>query len=137
MKCNWPQRMRATSPSDRPKFPTTPGVSVSDIRSDKKRPPRAYGSVVWWCVGKLRFGELVNLCRQDEIALRQTVDLVRPGCDIDFSPGKRDVWVVSLLLSKLTHAIYEFESSAKIRKLEGLRDVMFFDDVPPIDLLLK
>jgi len=45
--------------------------------------------------------------------------------------------VVSLLLSKLAHAIYEFESSAKIRKLEGLRDVMFFDDVPPIDLLLS
>jgi hypothetical protein len=40
-------------------------------------------------------------------------------------------------LSKLAHAIYEFESSAKIRKREGLRDVMFFDDVPPIDLLLK
>ena len=82
-------------------------------------------------------GELVDLCRQYEIALRQTVDLVRPGCDIDFSPGKQDVWVVSLLLSKLAHAIYEFESSAKIRKREGLRDVMFFDDVLPIDLLLK
>jgi hypothetical protein len=88
-------------------------------------------------LGKLRFEESVNLCRQDEIALRQTVDLVRPGCDIDSSLGKRDIWVVSLLLSKLTHAIYEFESSAKIGRLEGLRDVMFFDDVPRIDLLLK
>jgi len=52
-------------------------------------------------------------------------------------PQASNVWVVSLLLSKLAHAIYEFESSAKIRKREGLRDVMFFDDVPPIDLLLK
>jgi len=42
--------------------------------------------------------ELVDLCSQDEIALRQTVDLVRPGCDLDFSPGKEDVWVVPLLV---------------------------------------
>jgi len=41
-----------------------------------------------------------------------------------------------LLLSKLTYAIYKPEGSAKVGKLEGLRDVMFFDDVPPIDLWL-
>jgi len=81
--------------------------------------------------------ELVDLGCQDEIALRQTVDLVRPGRDLDFSPGKEDVWVVPLLLGKLTNAIYKLEGSAKVRKLEGLRDVMFFDDVPPVDLLLK
>ena len=80
---------------------------------------------------------MVDLCRQDEIALCQTVDLVRPGRDFDFSPGKEDVWVMPLLLSKLTYAIYKPESSAKVGKLEGLRDVMLFDDVPPIDLLLK
>jgi hypothetical protein len=80
---------------------------------------------------------LVDLCCQDEIALRQTADLVRPGRDFDSSPGKEDVRVVSLLLGKLTYAIYKREGSAKVRKLEGLRDVMFFDDVPRIDLLLK
>lgn len=42
-----------------------------------------------------------------------------------------------LLLRKLTNMIYEIEDSAKVGKLEGLHDVMFFDDVPPIDLLLK
>jgi len=52
--------------------------------------------------GKLGFGELLDLCRQDEIALCQTVDLVRPGRDSDFSPGKEDVWVMPLLLSMLT-----------------------------------
>src|SRR6266849_8737143 len=81
--------------------------------------------------------ELVDLCRQDEIALRQTVDLVRPGRDPDFSPGKENVWVVSLLLGKLTYTVYKLERFAKVGKLEGLRDVMFFDDVPPIDLLLE
>jgi hypothetical protein len=42
-----------------------------------------------------------------------------------------------LLLRKLTNMIYEIEGSAKVGKLKGLHDVMFFDDVPPIDLLLK
>src|SRR6266849_10704807 len=80
---------------------------------------------------------LVDLRCQDEVALRQTIDLVRPGRDLDFSPGKEDVWVMPLLLSKLTYAIHKLEGSAKVGKLEGLRDVMFFDAVPPIDLLLK
>ncbi len=87
-----------------------------------------------WSLG---FVELVDLCGQDEIALRQTVDLVRPGRDLNFSPGKEDVWVVSLHLGKLPYAIYKLESSAKVRKLEGLRDVVLLDDVPPVDLLLK
>ncbi len=80
---------------------------------------------------------MVDFGRQDEIALRQTVDLVRPGLDFDSSPGKEDVWVVRLLLRKLTYAIYKPKGSAKIGKLEGPRDVVFVDDVPPIDLLLK
>ncbi len=88
-------------------------------------------------VRSLGFVELVDFCSQDEIALRQTVDLMRPGRDHNSSPGKKDVWVVPLLLGKLTYAIYKPEGSAKVGKLKGLRDVMFFDDVPPIDLLLK
>src|SRR5216683_3290665 len=85
----------------------------------------------------LGFVELIDLGSQDEMALRQAVDFVRPGRDLDFSPGKRDVWGVSLLLCKLTHAIHKPEGSTEVGKLEGLRDVVFFDDVPPIDLLLK
>jgi hypothetical protein len=81
--------------------------------------------------------ELVDLGGQNEIALRQTVDLMRPGCDLNFSPGKEDVWVVPLLLGKLTYAIHKLECFAKVGKSERLRDVVFFDDVPPIDLPLK
>ncbi len=36
----------------------------------------------------LGFIELVDFGGQDEIALRQTVNFVRPGRDLDFSPGK-------------------------------------------------
>jgi hypothetical protein len=52
-------------------------------------------------------------------------------------PRQGNVWVVPLLFRELTYAIYKLEGPAKVRKLEGLRDVVFFDDVPPIDLLLK
>jgi len=88
-------------------------------------------------VRSLGFVELVDFGGQDEIALCQAADLVRPGRDLDFSPSKEDVWVVPLLLRKLTNVIYELEGSAKVGKFKGLRDVMFFDDVPSIDLLLK
>jgi hypothetical protein len=81
--------------------------------------------------------ELIDLGSQNEIALRQTVDLVRPGRELDSSPSKKDVWVVALLLGELTYAIYKLESSAKVGKPEDLGDVVFFDDVPLIDLLLK
>ena len=86
---------------------------------------------------KLGFVELVDLCSQDEIALRQAVDLVRPGRDLDFPPGKEDVWVVPLLLGKLAYAGDEFESFAKVGKLEGLRDVVLLNYIPSVHLLLQ
>jgi hypothetical protein len=33
--------------------------------------------------------------------------------------------------------IYELEGFAKVRKLEGLRDVVFFDDVPTVHLCFE
>ena len=59
---------------------------------------------------------------------------MRPGRDPDFSPSERDIWVVTLLLSKLTYAIHKAEGSAKIGKLEGFRDVVLFDDIPTVHL---
>ena len=81
--------------------------------------------------------EMVDLRREDEIALHQTIDFVLSNRDLNFFPGKRDVWVMPLFRSKFTYAIYKPAGFAKVGKLEGLRDVVFFDDVPPIDLLLK
>jgi hypothetical protein len=78
----------------------------------------------------LKLVELVNLCGKDEIALRKTVDFVRPARDLDFPPSKEDVWVVALLFGELTHAVYELESLTKVRKLKALGRVVFFDDVP-------
>ena len=80
---------------------------------------------------------MVDFCGQDEIALRQAVDLVGPARDFHFSPGKEDVRVVTLDLRKLAHAVYKIECFAKVGKLEDLRDVMFFDDVPTVDPLFE
>jgi hypothetical protein len=92
---------------------------------------------VWSEARSLGFAELVDLRSQDEIALRQAVDLVRPGRNLDFSPGKENVWVVPLLLRKLTYAVYELEGFAKVGKLEGLRDMVFINNVPSVHLLLQ
>ncbi len=81
--------------------------------------------------------ELVDFCSQNKIVLRQAVDLVRPGRDLDFSPGKEKVRVVPLLLRKRANAVYELEGFAKVRKPEGLRKVVFFDDVPAVHLLFE
>ena len=83
------------------------------------------------------FVELVDFCGQNEIVLRQAVDLVRPGRDLDFSPGKEEVRVVPLLLRELAYAVYELEGFAKVGKREGLRKVVFFDDVPAVHLLFE
>ncbi len=62
----------------------------------------------------LGFVELVDFGGQDEIALCQAADLVRPGRDLDFSPGKEDGWVVPLLFRKLAYAVYKLEGFEKV-----------------------
>ena len=86
---------------------------------------------------KLGFKELVDLCSQNEIALCQTIDFVRPDCNPDLSPSKRDVWVVPLLLRKLAYAVYERKGAAKVGKREGLRDVVPLNHIPSVDLPLQ
>ena len=115
-----------------------PSSPCSTFARIKRGRGAAFRSLVSWCVGgKLGLSELVDFCGQDEIALRQAVDLVRPGRDSDSSPGQRDVWVVTLLLREFAYAVYEFQSFPKVGKREGLRDVVFFDDVPAVHLLFE
>jgi hypothetical protein len=42
-----------------------------------------------------------------------------------------------LLLRQLTNVIYELEGFAKVRKLEVLRDVVTFDDIPTVHLCFE
>ena len=54
-----------------------------------------------------------------------------------FPQGREDIWVVPLLLRKFAYAVYELEGFAKVGKREGLRKVVFFDDVPAADQLFE
>ena len=85
----------------------------------------------------LGFVELVDFGGQDEIALCQTVNFVRPGRDLDFPPAKEDVRVVPLPLRKLTYSVHKLERFAKVQKLESLRDVVFHNDIPSVHLPLQ
>ncbi len=85
----------------------------------------------------LGFVELVDFGGQDEIALRQAVDFVRPGRNLGFSPGKKDVRVVPLFFRKISNLVDEFEGFAKVGKLEGLRDVVPLNHIPAVHLLLQ
>jgi hypothetical protein len=60
-----------------------------------------------------------------------------PGRDLDLSPGKEEVRVVTLLLRKLAHTVYELEGFAKVGEREGLCKVVFFDDAPTVHLLFE
>ena len=88
---------------------------MSGIHSDEEE-ATARPFVAWFgrAQGRLGFVELVDLGGQNEIALRQTVDLVRPGRDLDFSPGKEDVWVVPLLLRELAYLVDKLERFMKV-----------------------
>jgi hypothetical protein len=81
--------------------------------------------------------ELVDLGGQDEIAFCQAVDLVGPGRNLDFSPGKEDVRVVSLHFSELAYLVDKLERFPKVGKREGLREVVFLHGVPADYLLLQ
>src|SRR6266404_1566598 len=68
---------------------------------------------------RLGFVELVDFGGQDEITLRQTVNFVRPGCDLDFSPGEEDVWVVPLFLRSSPTRFTNLRASRKSGNLKA------------------
>jgi hypothetical protein len=56
---------------------------------------------------------------------------------LTFPQASKMSGVVPLLFRKLAYAVYEREGFAKVGKLEGLPDVVFFDDAPAIHLLFE
>jgi len=70
-------------------------------------------------MARLGFVELINFGGQDEIALRQAVDFVCPGRDLDFSPGKEDVRVVPLFFRKISSLLTNLRASRKSGNLKA------------------
>ena len=78
--------------------------------------------------------DTVDLRREDEVILRQSIDLVRPDLDNDPSPGQVEVGMVPLRFGKLADAIDEDKRGLPVLEIELFAEVMLFYDVPSIDL---
>jgi hypothetical protein len=81
--------------------------------------------------------ELIDLCREDEVALGQTVDLVRPDGDLGASPCEQDVGMMTLLLGDDTYAVYELKRLAKVGEPELACEVVFVNNLPLRKLSLE
>ena len=83
--------------------------------------------------GLLRIG-LVDLRRQNKVALCQAVDLVRPDFDPGLAPRQVNVRMMSLLFCNDSDSVDEIERRLEIRKLELLLDVMIVHNIPMVHL---
>jgi hypothetical protein len=45
----------------------------------------------------------VNLGRQDEVRLSQSVHRVRPGCDLNLAPSQQNIGMMPLLLGNFSY----------------------------------
>src|ERR1035437_7733949 len=91
---------------------------------------------MWEMSFNLRCAQPVNLCRHDEIALGQAVDLVGPQRDLGLAPCQQNVRMMSLLLGQSSHAIDELERLLEVGELELAVKVMFLRDCPLGDALV-
>src|SRR2546423_5541010 len=74
--------------------------------------------------------ESIYLSREDKVAFREAVNLVRPDGDFRSSPAERDVRMMPLLFRQLAYAIHERERLTKIFELKNLSQVMLLDNLP-------
>lgn len=74
--------------------------------------------------------EPVDFCREDEVALGQSVDFVSPDGHPHFAPSQVDIRVVALFLGEATDEIGELECSDEILKCKFLVEVVTADDAP-------
>ena len=109
-------------------------------RGDRRKPqdcshrPRRSG--VARSPSRLRLVARVVLGREDEVAFRETVDLVRVDRHLDTSPGEQDVRVVALGLGNLAEPGGEIECLADVAERVLLLEVVLLDDPPAAAKLL-
>src|SRR5690348_10096119 len=81
--------------------------------------------------------QFVDLRGQDEVALRQAVDLMGPGLDLDLAPCQIEIWMVALRFRYRSHAVYELQRRAEIGKRERFREMVLADYLPAGHLALQ
>src|SRR5580704_19340172 len=74
--------------------------------------------------------QLIDLRRQNEIRLSQSIHRVRPGRDLNIAPSQQNVGMMSLLLGDFADSIHESKSRFEVGKLEGAHEMMFVNDLP-------
>ena len=74
----------------------------------------------------------VNLGGKNKVALRQSINLVRPDFQFDPAPRQVDIRVVPLLFGEFTDAIRKVEGLTKIFKRIRPLQMVFIDDRPPV-----
>ena len=74
--------------------------------------------------------ELVNFRGHDEIALGQSVNLVRPQSDFSLSPGQHNVGMMSLLFRNCPYSIYEIQGLLEVGESEIACEMVFLDHAP-------
>src|SRR2546423_5071638 len=76
----------------------------------------------------------VNLRREDEVALAEAPDGVREDLDLRVPPAETDVGVVAFPFGDRADAVDEGERVGEVRELVILREVMFLDRFPSVEL---
>jgi len=101
-----------------------PTVNIRLILLDESTFPIIERYISYWT------SDLINLRGQDEITLREPVDLVGPYRDAGLAPGEIDIRMVTLLFRNSPHLVHKIESTIEIRKSKFPLDVMIVHDVP-------
>src|SRR5579864_3849321 len=81
--------------------------------------------------------QLVDLRRQDEVALGGAVDLVSTCRDGGLSPSQQDVGMMSLLFGDGADAVHEIEGLLEIRERERARNVVLVHHCPVRKLMAQ
>ena len=76
----------------------------------------------------------INLRRQNKVALRQPIDLVRPDGNPDLPPGQQDIGMVSLVLREFPYLIHEPQCGLEVRKRKLPFEMMIVHDLPVLHL---
>jgi hypothetical protein len=78
---------------------------------------------------------LVDLRGENEIALRQPIDFMRPDGYFGPTPCEQNIGMMSLFLGNSPDAVHEIQRLPKVGKSEVSREVMFVNYLPLRNLL--
>jgi len=85
----------------------------------------------------LRTKYAIYLCRHNEVAFGQAIDLVGPQSDLGLTPGQEDVGMMTLILGQLPNPVHKGERLFEIGELELPYEVVLIGDLPFCHLFVE